>query len=187
MTPVFYLDTNVIRDNTKNRRQESIERVEKIRDNGWRCFTSVLALMEMIDNEQEDAFVAKKRAENMEYNTICRQRNQIDLTRKQLRETNDRFRAARRQYPFVRPVSLTEYGWRLALRIAATSNIFAPDAIHLAAAWQCRSNILLTTDDRFKKHGNSVLESQDLDKDLKICNPENTKRALAGMGFEVAR
>ena len=52
--------------------------------------------MEMMDNEQEDAFVAKKRAENVEHNTICRQRNQIDLTRKQLREANDRFRTARR-------------------------------------------------------------------------------------------
>ena len=105
----------------------------------------------MIGYEQEDAFVAEKRKERIDYSTICRSRNQMDLTKEQLEEAGDEFRLVRGRYPFIQSVSLTEDGWNLALHIAEKSNIFAPDAIHLAAAWQCKSNILLTADDHFKK------------------------------------
>ena len=185
MTPVFYLDTNVILDDAKNRRIASIKWVQKIKENNWGCFTSVLGFMEMIDYEQEDAFVAEKRKERIEYSTICRSRNQMDLTKEQLEEVGDDFRLVRGRYPFIQSVSLTEDGWNLALHIAEKSNIFAPDAIHLAAAWQCKSNILLTADDHFKKYGNIVLEDNGLDKELRIYNPGNAENALADMGFEV--
>ena len=167
MTPVFYLDTNIILDDAKNRRLASIEWVQKIKENNWGCFTSVLGLMEMIDYEQEDAFVAEKRKERIEYSTICRCRNQMDLTKEQLEEAGDEFRLVRGRYPFIQSVSLTEDGW------------------NLAAAWQCKSNILLTADDHFKTHGNVVLKDNGLDEELRIYNPGNAKNALADMGFGV--
>lgn len=185
MTPRFYLDTNIIRDDVKSREIASIRWIQQIKERRWGCFTSMLAFMEMIDNEQEEAFVAKKRSEKLEYNTICRQRNQIELAKEQLDLVADEFRAVRGEYPFIRTVVLTREGWSLALRISEASNIFAPDAIHLASACQCESNILLTRDEHFRNRGNDVLKSENLGAGMKICNPDNAKKALADMGFEV--
>ena len=185
MTPVFYLDTNIIRDETEVREIASIKWIRKIKEKKWRCFTSMLTFMEMIDNEREEAFVAKKRMEKVEYNTICRQRNQIDLTKEQLDLVGNKFRTVRVGYQFIRAVRLSKNGWNLALRISETSNIFAPDVIHLASALECKSNILLTRDGHFIKHGNAVLKSENPDVNLKLCNPNNARKALANMGFEV--
>lgn len=185
MAPNFYLDTNIIFDETRHRKINNLRWIPKIKEKKWRCFTSVFALMEMIDSEQAEAFVSEKRRENIEYNTICRDRSQINLAKNQLVSVGNRFKMAWEQYAFIRTVALTEDGWRLARRISENSNVFAPDVIHLASALQCKSNILLTRDAHFRDHGNDVLESEDLGAGLKICDPNHAQNALADMGFDV--
>ena len=63
--PIIYLDTNVIRDDTQNRRESSAHLIAKIRDDKLECYTSIFAWMEMLDSEQEEKFVREKRKEGM--------------------------------------------------------------------------------------------------------------------------
>lgn len=184
-SPTFYLDTNVIRDVTNDRQKESIILVRRIRDNKWKCYTSIFTFMEMVDAEQEELFVSEKRNDGMEYSTICRQRNQIKLSNEALREVEVRFKWIFTEYPFIKPISLSDKGWDLALHIASNSTIFAPDIIHLAAAWESDAHILVTSDTHFIKHGNAILKSEGLEDKLAICSPTDVSKTLTRLGFRV--
>jgi len=182
-TPSIYLDTNVIRDVDHNRKKESIIWVEQIREKKWNCYTSVFAFMEMLDNDQEDKFVFKMREDGLEYNTICRKRNEKDLTFSELDDINHKFQNVFVKYPFVKPVTLSNSGWDLALHIAATSNIFSPDIIHLSTAWESKCDLIMTSDQHFIKHATNLLKRESVWDQLRICSPENVKQTLSDLKF----
>lgn len=181
--PIFYLDTNVIRDNLNSRNHHSIVWVERIRKENWKCFTAVFAYMELLDLEQDDKFVFHKREEGIEYNTICRDRHQKDLTFEDLNMIGDKFRDIFVKYPFIQPVALSEDGWNLAIHIASTSNVFAPDVIHLAAAWTSNCNLLITSDSHFIKQAKQLLQKEKVWDQLRICAPNEIQKSLTELGF----
>lgn len=88
------------------------------------------------------------------------------------------------QYPFIRPASLNEMGWDLALHITSSSNIFAPDAIHLATAWIYGCDLLVTNDSPFIKGSKELLEREDVSC-FAVCTAETFESALQEMGFKV--
>ncbi len=183
--PIFYIDTNIVRDNTNNRNHNSIYWVERIRKRSWKCYTSIFTFMEMLDIEQADSFVSKKRSEGLEYNTICRQRSQIELPAETMKNIKDKFLELFVKYPFIKPVSLTSEGWDLALHIATKTSIFAPDIIHLAAAWEANASVLITSDKHFLKHGNAILKNEGVSDKLQLCEPSNIEKTLEKMGCTI--
>ena len=176
--PIIYLDTNVIRDDTQNRRKSSVHLIAKIRNKELECYTSIFAWMEMIDSAQEEEFVREKHKEGMEYNTICRKRNQIDLSKETLEYVSEKFKDILCNYRFIKPLSLSAEGWDLALHTASNSTISAPDTIHIATAWLSGANLMFTSDEHFKKHGNEILEHEGVSDKLKIYKPDQAQKIL---------
>ncbi len=170
--PTIYIDTNVCRDCIKRRNKETIHMMGLIRDKKWKCYTSIFSIMELTDTEKDSIFFNKKMRIGWDINKILRLRQQKDLNTGDLKEAEEIVKSFFEEYKFVEIVNL-EGGkaWDLALKISSTSNLSAPDAIHLATAWQSNCDIIVTSDEFFIKEGSKILKKEKVWNRLRICKP----------------
>lgn len=182
--PVFYLDTNIMVDVLKERKVSSIKLVQLIDQNKWKCVTSAFAFMEMIDTEQDYAYAKARYQAKDDYVQICRGRHSRTMTLSDLQSTEFAFHDFYQQYPFICPVSLDATGWDLALHIASSTNIFAPDAIHLATAWMCSCNLLISNDSSFVSESKRLLDRENVSR-FSVCPADKAAKTIHDMGFEV--
>ena len=173
--PVFYLDTNILRDCMRNRRKvskESIHLLGTIKDNNWPCITAAFTFMELYDIEKEDIFFNKKLRHGFDVNRIIQLRKNKDLTETELKEADDRVNEFFDEYKFIKFQALDEKdGWDLAKLISKKSNLTAPDSIHLAVAIGTHANILVTTDADFTKEGTRFLKDNNMYESIRISGP----------------
>ena len=182
--PIFYLDSNIMIDVLMERNPKSTLLINMIEQKSWKCFTSAFAFMEMIDAKQDHEFAKTRFQAKDDYSKICRDRYCRDMPLPDLRSTEFDFQNFYRQYPFICPVSLDADGWDLALHIASSSNIFAPDVIHLAAAWMCGCDLLITHDQPFINASKKLLAHESISC-FAVCSPEETKKMAHELDFEV--
>ena len=78
-------------------------------------------------------------------------------------------------YKFMKFYNLTEDGWSSAFSICATTNISAPDSIHLATAKEAECDLLVTSDRFFCKNAIDFIPS---------CLPEKFEATLVDLGFK---
>jgi len=179
--PIFYLDTNIIRDVMRRRPTKSGYWLQRIEENKWKCCTSIYGLMELLDLEQDHEFVQKRLARNQDFDKIFREKYRRDLTSSEFQTSKQLIDGFLTEKKFIDVVTLNDAGWKLALHIAANSNIFTPDAIHLATAWQNNADILLTNDGHLVKEGTEVLKSEKMEKELKLCESDKLSKLLQNM------
>lgn len=184
-TPIFYLDTNILRDVMRRRNTKSTYWLQRIRENKWKCITSVYSLMELLDLEQDHDFVQKRLAKNQDFDKIFREKHQRDLDLSDFLNCKGSIESFLTDNPFIDTVILTEDGWQLALHIAANSNVFSPDALHLASAWQNSADIIMTSDRHFITEGTAILDREKPQKQLILCDPEQVKNVLDKMGVKM--
>ena len=181
--PNVYIDTNICRDCIRRRNKDSIHLMEIIRDKKWGCTTSIFTIMELVDVEKDDIFFTKKITRGWEINHILRQRYDKDLNREDFDEVTKRIRNFFENYNFIELVTLTNEGWDLALDISSHSNLFAPDVIHLATAWQAKCNVIITSDEQFLKESKKILKRRRVWRKLRICKPNQIKETLKELGI----
>jgi len=174
--PIIYLDTNVCRDCiNKNRSKvskESIHLLETIREKKWDCITSTFTFMELYDIEKEDLFFNKKLRYGLDVNRIIRDRNHKDLTSDDLDEVNERISEFHNEYNFIKFHALDgEEGWKLAKDVSRSSNLSAPDSIHLAVALGSGCNLIITSDEPFLQQAAKFLQDKELWNNVRICKP----------------
>ena len=183
--PIFYVDTNIIRDVMRRRPTKSAYWLERIRENKWKCCTSIYGLMELLDVEQDHAFVQKRLAHNQDFDKIFREKYRRDLSPSDFQDVKQEIDSFLTEKRFIDFVTLSDDGWKLAMHIAANSNVFAPDAIHLASAWQNGVDILLTNDGHMVLEGNKILKMDKVEKDLKLCEVDKLSGLLQKMRVKV--
>ncbi len=181
--PNIYLDTSIIRDVQKRRNTNSTYWVKQIKEKNWEGFTSIFGFMELFDIEQEEVFVNTHLRRNEEFNEIYRKRFTRDLDKPDFKTVKKTIESLRMEYSYIQTVFLSEDGWKLALFIAKNSNIFSPDAIHLATAWENKCDLIITTDNPFIKEGTKLLKQEGIFSQLRICCPENVRANLKSLGF----
>ena len=158
--PIFYIDTNVIRDCIRGRNKESVAAMTFIRRNKWKCYTSIFSLMELADTEKEQIFFDKKRRKGWDANKILSQRRNMDLSSSDLNEAAELIETFLKEYDFVEQQNLDKaQSWERALKIASETNLRATDIIHLTTAAESQCNIILTSDEPFIKYGKLFLNS----------------------------
>ena len=162
----------------------SIKLVQIIDQNEWKCVTSAFAFMEMIDTEQDYAYAKARYQAKDDYVQICRGRHSRTMALSDLQSTEFTFHDFYQQYPFICPVSLDATGWDLALHIASSTNIFAPDAIHLATAWMCSCNLLISNDSSFVSESKRILDRENVSC-FAVCSADTAEKTMHDMGFEV--
>ena len=189
--PNIYIDTNICRDCIKGRDKETIHLMGLIRDNKWKCFTSVFTAMEFTDTEKDAIFFNKKIRLGWDINKILRLRQQKDISREDLKEAENVVKSFFDEYKFIEFVNIEDVNleeneaWNLALKISSSSNLSAPDVIHLVTAWQSKCDIIITSDEFFIKEGNEILKKEKVWNKLRVCKPEDVKNTLSKLGFKI--
>lgn len=179
----LYLDTNVIRDCLKHRKLQTIQLMEIIRERKIECFTSIFTVMELIDNEKDDAFFHGKLKSGLEVSKILRQRSNRDLKTEDLDDIWININNLLAGYPFIQFANITEEGWPNAFAVCKKSNLDSDDSIHLATALGSKCDILLTSDSFLKREGLDFIKNinEELEEDkleMKIMTPEEVLKKL---------
>lgn len=145
----IYIDTNIIRDCIRRRKDSSITLLKEIRERKVECITSIFTLIELWNLEKQELFFFKKIRKHIELNAIISSRNQLDLNESELNDINDDLDKFFREYNFITTVQLAPEGWQFAFNIARTTNIQPGDILHLATALGERCDTLISGDDSF--------------------------------------
>lgn len=159
----IYLDTNFIRDVMERRSKSAIHLMEIIREkcneSKSKCFTSAFLLMELCDAKKDDLFFREASAKKWEFKKIIRERSDPKLQEHHFKEISEYMDTLIEEYPFLEKLSLSDEGWQVATDISASSNIWSPDAVHLATALSNECNLLITSDERLRKDGKIIVKN----------------------------
>lgn len=177
LVPHLYLDSNVILDVLRDRRLTSLQLMERAKRDRWFVSTSLFAIMEVLDAEQDDRFFQIKVSEGSTVGEVLRIRHQRDLSKQLLdrisRRIEEKLRIA---YSHIQYWELKVEGFDRAVELARGSNISAPDCIHLATALEVGCDVLVTSDDFFMNEAKQYLPTS---------LPEMVEEELRKLGFVV--
>ncbi len=156
----IYLDTNFVRDVTEKRNNKATHLMETIRKlvdkKKILCYTSSFLFMELSDTKKDDLFFQEAINKRWEFKTIMRERNNQCLEKPQFEKISKYLDNLLESYPFLNKLLLSEEGWQVALDISSDSNIWSPDAIHLATALSNKCDLLVTSDSKFKIEADKI-------------------------------
>lgn len=185
VVPHLYIDSNVFARILEGQHRPSIHLLETIRENDWRCSTSVLTAMELSEIRKEDKFISNKRDSGMPIRRIFRLLDQKDLTYDDVRSAQDRIDTLfRESYQFVKFHWLEKPGWDRAVDLCATTNISPSDCIHLAIAIEAGCDVLVTLDTFFNKEVNKEMDKQ-TQPPIRSCLPEQVTKTLKDLKFDI--
>src|SRR6266487_4718188 len=160
----FYIDTNVALDYITARNREAILVLNKIKDRGWKCVSSSFFAMELADYKKDSLFLIEKAMEKKwEMRKITREIHKKDLRRGDFDKVLDWFKNFQDEYKNVELYDFLKSNddWQLAQGISFTSNLNAPDAIHLASAilgaMSGYCQIMITQDQHLIKEAQRIL------------------------------
>ena len=103
---MVYIDTNVVRDCIKKRKDYSISLPKTVCERKIECITSIFTLLELSNLKKEEDFFFKKVRQGVELNAIVSSRRQKDLNDSESNEVNDRLDKFFKEYYFIRQVQL---------------------------------------------------------------------------------
>jgi predicted nucleic acid-binding protein len=181
----LYFDTNIIRDYLENRNTKSIQLLELARQNGWECITSAFTMMEIADLEQDSIFFHKTvTRKKWDVDKFLRERRQKELTESDYADLDEYLENVPTRLPFINFFNLSEGGWQISQYIASHSVLSAVDTIHLATAYTAGSDIVVTNDTGFIKHGNKILEQSKKAGSMIVCLPEKVEASAEKLGLK---
>ena len=177
----FYIDTNVAIDFATNRDIQTVLVLERIKENGWKCVSSTFLAMELADYQQDYTYISKEISKKRNPEDILRSRGSKNLKPSDLQEAEEWFSDLSRRFK-----NLTLYdfisdqnGWALAREISFTSNLSAPDVLHLCSAMLGSLNgycdFLMTKDSVLRKEAANILPKYKGVK-LKVMDVEEVKK-----------
>lgn len=178
IVPHLYIDTNVFDGILERQHRASVHLLENIKEKKWRCSTSVFTLMELSDIRQDNRFIHSQLGLGIHIKKAYRSLDQRNLSLHDLNTTQEVIDTLFSEtYPFVEFFSLVdEPGWDSTLDLKATTNISAPDCLHVATAIEAGCDVLVTLDTFLKNEANAFIIS---------CLPEEVNKVLRNLGFDI--
>lgn len=176
----FYLDTNIIRDIISNRNRDSIIFFELSKLAQVELYTSIYALMELIDIKKDEIFFNNTVMERgLDINKFLRIRNNKKF------EEHDIDKISKYQTDVlgimdegrIQILNLQNDGWLLAMNISSISCLTADDSLHLATVFTGQCDYLVTNDTEFIAEARKIIE----DTDQPEIECFDSKKALASL------
>jgi predicted nucleic acid-binding protein len=175
--PHLYLDTSVIAGVLQKQHTASTLLLDNIVKKEWKCSTSAFASMELFDITQDNAYVLKELQLGVHIKKAYKSLDQKNLSKTDLEKISDSIQDVfPGKYTNIRVFDFEQSTWVKAIKLKATTNISAPDVIHLATAIEAGCDLLVTLDQFFKKEAEPY---------IKTCLPEKTEKVLKEMGFKI--
>lgn len=138
--------------------------MERIKKEKWKCTTSRLTLLELLDIEHEQLFIANLLADGYLLSKIrdllgMRRQEKWGLKRRELDAVYMKLHDyLTKEFSFVNfEYPLTDSLWDKADNYCSTTNIFFADAMHLALAKESGCNILVTRDKDFRRIADDII------------------------------
>jgi predicted nucleic acid-binding protein len=177
--PRIYVDTNVLQGAISRRNTGDIVFSKTAKEKGWRIFTSIYTLMELLDVAKDRKFLLNSVYERwMDVSTFLRERKTKNLNREELEELAKEINNFFLDNSMIQFINIKEDDWKLVKKIGETSNIHSSDVLHLVTAWVGNCHILVTHDGEFIKDGNRILHEENVNKKLRICDVCEVEKTL---------
>jgi len=177
VVPHLYIDTSVFGGILEGQHEASVHLLETVKEKGWRCLTSAFTFMELSDIRQDNKFIYNQLALGVHIKKAYRSLDQRNLSPHDLDTTQESVDVLfSENYPFVEFFGLNEFGWDRALEIKATTNISAPDSVHVVTAIEAGCDVLVTLDNFIRKEAEALIP---------CCLPEQTNKVLKEYGFDI--
>jgi predicted nucleic acid-binding protein len=175
----IYIDTCVLQGAISRRNEEDTIFMNSIREKGWKVFTSIHTLMELLDVAKDRSFLMKSVINKwVDVSTFLQERKTKNLNRNDLDEISEELNNFFRDNRFIEFHGINEDVWDDVKGITEKSNLHSSDALHLALAraWQCQA--LVTHDTFFVAEGNKLLKEANQYDNLRLCTPENVEETV---------
>lgn len=177
LIPHLYVDTNVFGGILEGQHRASTVLLEIVKEKKWRCSTSIFTLMELSEIRQDNQYIYKQLGLGTHIKKAYRSLDQKDLSPSDFSKTQEKIDMLFTDTsPFVEFFALEDKGWDKALELKATTNLSAPDAIHVATAVEAGCDVLVTLDSFLIKEASRF---------IKTCLPEQTNSILKELGFDI--
>jgi predicted nucleic acid-binding protein len=176
-TPHIYVDTNILGSILEKQPTSSSHLLDLIINKGWDCSTSIFAFMELYDISQDNKYVLNQLQLGVHIKKAYKSLDQKNLSTTDLKEIQRNIREKlSEKYPNIKFYDLEKDSWDMALDLKISTNISAPDVIHLATAMGLKCDLLVTLDSFFKKEA---------ERYIKTCSPEQVENTLRELGFSL--
>jgi len=165
-----YVDTNIFQGAISGRRTADVVFINGAKEQNCEYFTSIYALMELLDIAKDRQFLMKCVIEKwLDVATFQQKRKSKDLGRDDLRDLATMLDNFFLTNNLIKLINVKISDWDLVKKIAETSNLHSSDVLHLVTAWVGNCQVLVTNDSDFVKEGNQILKQENVYDDLRVC------------------
>ncbi len=133
----------------RRKNKDSMILLDKIKELELYASTSILALCEAINIEQEFVHITNMFADRLSFDEIIRNRKWKKLSQEQRDDAIDKVRFLFKQYP-IEALELDAEQWNIVFKVLRDINVNATDAIHVATALLDNSTLFITIDEQLK-------------------------------------
>jgi len=175
----IYIDTCILQGAISRRNRGDTIFMNKVKKKGWKVYTSIHTLMELLDTAKDRSFLMKSVINKwVDVSTFLQERKTKNLNRNDLDEIAEELNNFFINHSFIEFMNINEEVWNDVKEIAEKSNLHSSDALHLALArmWGC--HVLATHDTFFIKEGNKLLKEANQYDILRICNVDKVEETL---------
>lgn len=155
-SPRIYLDTNIILDVVEERRKASTLLLEKVKRSKWYCCTSMFALCEAIDIEQQFTHIENMLKKKYSPDQILRKRRQKRISQEERENAIEKVESFFDKYP-VEIFAIEKDAWEKALQTMRDLNVSACDSIQIVTALEAKCTVLITNDKELRKYAKKLL------------------------------
>lgn len=180
----IYIDTNVALDYATQRNSETIAVLDRIKERGWKCISASFMAMEMADYKKQSLYVIDKLVNRKwEARKVLSKARSTDLNESQLEDAHswfDEFISRYKKIEFYDFIT-DSWCWDLAREISFSSNLTAPDVIHLSSAIVAtiggKCDTMITQDSNLIDEGNKILKKYRYKTKLSIKTVSEFRKA----------
>jgi len=175
----IYIDTCILQGAISRRNREDTIFMNKVKGKGWKVYTSIHTLMELLDTAKDRSFLMKSVIKKwVDVSTFLQGRKTKNLSRNDLDEIAEELNNFFINHSFIEFMNIHEEVWKDVKDIAEKSNLHSSDALHLALArmWGC--HVLVTHDTFFMKEGNKLLKEGQQYDFLRICDVDKVEETI---------
>lgn len=185
--PIPYLETSVILDFIRRRKEESELLLLTIRRRKIKCWTSYYTVFELLDQTQESQWIHRRIDEGASFGDILRKRYPRGLTEPELK-TSSAIIKKKFYAPFVDTKIIETWipepkGWDIILELLTKQNFSIADAFHVHAAIGTGCNVFISSDSDLVEMINQE-EIKNLNGTIILAtSPENLEQKLSEAGM----
>jgi len=175
----IYVDTNIFQGALSGRSTPDIVFINSAKEEKCEYYTSIYALMELLDVAKDRQFLMKCVIEKWtDVATFQKKRKSKDLSKEDLSDLAkllNNFFLTNNKIKFI---NIKDSDWSLVKEIAETSNLHSSDVLHLVTAWVGNCQVLVTNDSDFVTEGNKILKRENVYDSLRVCHIADVEAIL---------